>query len=140
MWNLFGARFDRCLAHHVQGGRTPLHDLCWNKSVTVELIQALHGIYPAAAGEKDEVRRRAAANKQENTEAWWLSYTNKGGDDKEREIAKLRARLTRFKKIADSSTADGERENARRLADQAEAKLNSLLGADEEEEEEEADE
>jgi len=89
--------------------------------------------------ERDEVRRRAAANKQENTEAWWLSYTNKGGDDKEREIAKLRARLTRFKKIADSSTADGERENARRLADQAEGKLNSLLAAEEEEEEEEAD-
>jgi len=73
------------------------------------------------------VRRRAAANKQETGEAWWLSYQNKGAGDKQREIAKLKARLLRFKKIAESSTAGGERENALRLAAQAEEKLNSLL-------------
>jgi len=77
--------------------------------------------------ERDEVRRRAAANKQETGEAWWLSYQNKGAGDKQREIAKLKARLLRFKKIAESSTAGGERENALRLAAQAEEKLNSLL-------------
>lgn len=74
--------------------------------------------------ERDEVRRRAAANKPD-TEAWWLKYNNKAGD-KQREIAKLKARLGRFRKIAASSTADGERENAQRLAEQAEEKLQRL--------------
>ena len=78
--------------------------------------------------ERDEVRRRAAANKQP-TEAWWLQY-NKGGDDKQREIAKLKARLLRFQKIAESSTADGERENAQRLAEQTELKLSTLTEGD----------
>lgn len=42
-------------------------------------------------------------------------------------VAKLRGRLARFKKIAQTSTAEGERENAERLAEQAEAKLEQLL-------------
>ena len=79
--------------------------------------------------EREEVRRRAAANKkqtEQGTENWWLQY--RGGEgDKQREIAKLKARLLRFKKIADGSTAEGERENALRLAAQAEDKLQSLL-------------
>jgi len=78
--------------------------------------------------ERDEVRRRAASSKQES-EAWWLQYNNKAGD-KDREIAKLKARLARFQKIAATSAADGERENATRLAEQAEAKLNILLEGD----------
>ena len=44
-----------------QMGRTPLHWLCNNESVTGELIRALHGPYPAAAGEKDGVRPAAPA-------------------------------------------------------------------------------
>ena len=56
---------------------------------------------------------------------WWLSYQNKGGG-KQREKAKWQARLKRFLQIAQSSTADGERENAQRLAEQAQAKLDSL--------------
>ena len=76
--------------------------------------------------EREEVRRRAAANKQA-TEAWWLQYQNTG-DDKQREIAKLKARLARFKKIAASSEAEGERDNALRLAKQAEDKLEILQG------------
>ena len=44
-----------------QDDMTPLHCLCYNKSVKVELIRALHGFYPAAAGEKDGVRPAAAA-------------------------------------------------------------------------------
>lgn len=70
--------------------------------------------------EREDLRRRAAANKQA-TESWWLQYQSTG-DDKQREIAKLKARLARFKKIAASSTAEGERENALRLARQAEDK------------------
>ena len=81
--------------------------------------------------EREEVRRKAAANtaQKEAGEAWWLQYTNKAGD-KEREIAKVRARLLRFRKIAESSTAEGERENAVRLAEQAEAKLAQLTEED----------
>jgi len=79
--------------------------------------------------EREEVRRRAAANKSAG-EAWWLQYQNTG-DDKQREIAKLRARLARFRKIAASSTAEGESNNAARLAKQAEDKLEILMGGDE---------
>ena len=75
--------------------------------------------------ERDEVRRRAAENKKE-TEAWWLNYNNSAGD-KAREIAKLKARLARFNKIAASSTAEGESKNAMRLAQQAQEKLDTLL-------------
>ena len=75
--------------------------------------------------EREEVRKRAAGQMKGNEEQWWLQYTNKAGD-KEREIAKVRARLLRFRKIAESSTAEGERENAVRLAEQAEAKLAQL--------------
>ena len=39
-----------------QGGDTPLHNLCGNKSVTLEMMQALHALHPAAAGEKSNVR------------------------------------------------------------------------------------
>ena len=77
--------------------------------------------------ERDEVRRRAAANKGgEPQEAWWLSYQNTG-DDKQREIHKLKSRLARFRKIAANSAAEGERKNAEKLALQAEAKLETLL-------------
>ena len=47
-----------------------------------------------------------------------------------REIAKVQARLSRFRQIAKESTAEGEVENARRLAGQAEAKLAQLAGSD----------
>jgi len=76
--------------------------------------------------ERDEVRKRAAANKS-SQEAWWLQYQHTG-DNKQREIAKLKARLARFRKIASTSEADGERGNAARLAEQAEAKLDQLMG------------
>ena len=39
-------------------------------------------------------RRRAAGQMKGNEEQWWLQYTNKAGD-KEREIAKVRARQRR---------------------------------------------
>jgi hypothetical protein len=81
--------------------------------------------------ERDEVRRRAAANKGgEPQEAWWLSYQNTG-DDKQREIHKLKSRLARFRKIAANSAAEGERKNAEKLALQAEAKLETLLRKEE---------
>ena len=82
--------------------------------------------------ERDEVRRKAAANtaQKEAGEAWWLQYQNKGAGNKEREIAKLKARLARFQKIAESSTAEGERENAMRLAAQAQDKLDTLMTAE----------
>ena len=85
--------------------------------------------------EREEVRRRAANNKiqEEGGEAWWLQYQNRGAGDKQREIAKLKARLQRFQKIAESSTAEGEKENALRLAEQAEAKLNSLMEPEDDE-------
>ena len=85
--------------------------------------------------EREEVRRRAQGNKGGSEEAWWLQYQTSAGD-KQREIAKVRARLLRFRKIAESSTAEGERENAMRLAEQAEAKLAQLTedqGAEEDE-------
>ena len=75
---------------------------------------------------REEARRRAAMGKQQETEAWWLQYRGKEGD-KSREIAKLKARLARFKKIAEATEAEGERENAMRLAEQAEQKLMSLM-------------
>jgi hypothetical protein len=74
--------------------------------------------------EREEIRRRAQAGKAD-TEQWWLKYTTKDGG-KEREIAKLKARLTRFNKIAKTTEAEGERENALRLARQAQEKLESL--------------
>ena len=43
-----------------------------------------------------------------------------------REIAKVKARLMRFRKIASTSEAEGERQNALRLAEQAEEKLRTL--------------
>ena len=45
-----------------QNDRTPLHILCANKSVTVEMIKALHALHPAAAGEKDNVRSQPPLN------------------------------------------------------------------------------
>ena len=77
--------------------------------------------------ERDEARRRAAAQKQqESTEAWWLQYQRDKPGDKAREIAKVKARLMRFRKIASTSEAEGERQNALRLAEQAEEKLRTL--------------
>ena len=78
--------------------------------------------------EREEVRRKAAAHKPD-TEAWWLNYGTAAGG-KEREMAKLKARLARFRKIAEGSTAEGERENAARLAKQAGDKL-AVLQAEE---------
>ena len=48
-------------ADGLQAGFTPLHYLCENTNGTVDLILALHGFYPAAAGEKNEVRPAAPA-------------------------------------------------------------------------------
>ena len=54
---------DLTASSAAQGGFTvtALLILCENKSVTVEMIQALGAFYPAAAGEKTKVRRRARA-------------------------------------------------------------------------------
>ena len=46
-----------------QDDYTPLHRLCLNESVTLEMIQALGAFHPAAAGEKDNVRRRARSTR-----------------------------------------------------------------------------
>ena len=45
-----------------QNDNTPLHNLCQNTSVTVEMILALHALHPAAAGEKDRVRSQLPRN------------------------------------------------------------------------------
>ena len=77
--------------------------------------------------ERDEVRQRAAAQKAQDNDQWWLSYGNANDSGKkQRELAKWKARLKRFNTIATSSGAEGERENARRLAEQAQAKIDSL--------------
>ena len=46
-----------------QDGNTPLLLLCYNTSVTAEMIQALGALHPAAAGEKDKVRAAAHATR-----------------------------------------------------------------------------
>merc|ERR1740130_1101853 len=74
--------------------------------------------------EKDEVRRRAAA-KSADSEQWWLKYQHKG-EGKERDIAKWKARLKRFLKIAESTTESGECANAKKLAEQARTKIAAL--------------
>ena len=38
-------------------GHLPLHRICKNKSATVELVRAVHELYPDAAKIKDTVRR-----------------------------------------------------------------------------------
>uniref|UniRef100_A0A7S0IXY8 Plus3 domain-containing protein n=1 Tax=Calcidiscus leptoporus TaxID=127549 RepID=A0A7S0IXY8_9EUKA len=81
--------------------------------------------------EREELRRRQAERTAANSESeqWWLQYQSKG-DDKEREVAKWKARLKRFEKIASSSAAEGERTNAKRLAAQARDKVEALTSQD----------
>ena len=67
---------------------------------------------------------------QQDSEQWWLQYKKVDGG-KARELAKWRARLRRFEKIAEASAADGERANAERLANQAREKIESLENATE---------
>ena len=43
-------------------GNTPLHRLCENESVAVEMMQALHALHPAAAGKKGKVRSQPPLN------------------------------------------------------------------------------
>lgn len=73
--------------------------------------------------EREEMRRRAAdkaaGGGAAEPEQWWLSYNVTRGDASGREVAKWRARLLRFEKIAKATVAGGERENALRLAAQA---------------------
>jgi len=77
--------------------------------------------------EKEELRRRAADKAGgEESEQWWLGYNVTRGDASGREVAKWKARLSRFEKIVRSSTAAGERENAARLAEQARSKIAQL--------------
>ena len=84
--------------------------------------------------EREAARRKAAASRpQAETEAWWLNFRGNQAGDKAREIAKLKSRIARFKKIVEASSASGERENAQRLIDQAEQKLASLTEEMEEE-------
>jgi len=75
--------------------------------------------------ERDEVRQRAQQKTAISGDQWWLSFQNKSGG-KEREKAKLQSRLSRFQKIAETSELEAERANASRLAEQAQAKLDSL--------------
>jgi len=84
--------------------------------------------------EREEVRRRMQEKmKDGETEQWWLQYKHADGG-KARELAKLKARLKRFEKIARDSEQAGERENAARLAEQAREKIKDLEeGAAEEE-------
>ena len=76
--------------------------------------------------DREELQQRAARKSQGNEEQWWLKFQKTDKGDKEREMAKWKARLLRFEKIASSSAADGERDNARRLAEQAQQKIASL--------------
>jgi len=78
--------------------------------------------------EREDLRRRQAERSAAagESEQWWLQYQQKG-DNKQREVAKWKARLARFEKIANSTTAEGERENAQRLAEQAKQKVDSLM-------------
>ena len=76
--------------------------------------------------DRDEARRRASAQKQqESTEAWWLS-TSAISPATRRARSPRSARLMRFRKIASTSEVEGERQNALRLAEQAEEKLRTL--------------
>jgi len=84
--------------------------------------------------EREDLRRRQAERTQTETDQWWLQYQQKG-DSKQREVAKWKARLARFQKIVNSSGAQGERDNAQRLAEQAELKLQQLEEQDEEQDE-----
>ncbi|KAL3908826.1 MAG: hypothetical protein SGPRY_009649 [Prymnesium sp.] len=86
--------------------------------------------------EREEVRRKLQERMTQNdSDQWWLQYKPGGG--KARELAKWRARLKRFQKIANASVAEGEQENAKRLAKQAScgrparAKIESLENANE---------
>lgn len=78
--------------------------------------------------EREEVKRWKREKEVEEGggggDQWWVKYQNKNG--KEREIQKLKSRLKRFEKIAESSEQPGERENASRLAEQARTKLQQL--------------
>jgi hypothetical protein len=78
--------------------------------------------------EREELRRRQAdkAAGGGDSEQWWLQYNVTGGDASGREVAKWKARLSRFTKIAKSSVSGGERDNATRLADQARNKIEQL--------------
>lgn len=73
--------------------------------------------------EREEMRRRNAARRANAPGQWWKAIHTTGG---EREIAKWTARLKRFQAIAESSTEDGERVNARRLAENAQRKIEEL--------------
>ena len=75
--------------------------------------------------EREELRQRAARKAEVDEDRWWLTHQNKSGG-KQRELAKWRARLKRFEQIAASSVAEGERDNALRLAEQARNKLEFL--------------
>jgi len=79
--------------------------------------------------EREEVRQWQARKEGEN-EQWWLKYQQKGGG-KDREIGKWKARLKRFQKIAQSSEQPGERENAEKLAQQAQDKIDALQAGQE---------
>ena len=76
--------------------------------------------------EREELQQRAARKAPGNEEQWWLKFQKTDKGDKERELAKWKARLMRFEKIAASSSAEGEQANARRLAEQAQTKIASL--------------
>lgn len=83
--------------------------------------------------EREELRRRQADKTAGggDSEQWWLQYNVTLGDSSGREVAKWKARLSRFTKIANSSVSAGERDNATRLADQARLKIEQLeSGAD----------
>lgn len=77
------------------------------------------------ARERDEVRERQNQKKVEAGEQWWKVHAA-DGDSSERERAKWGARLKRFEAIASSSTEEGERTNAARLATNARKKLAEL--------------
>jgi hypothetical protein len=84
--------------------------------------------------EKEELRRRQADKTAGggDSEQWWLQYNVTLGDASGREVAKWKARLSRFSKIAKSSVSAGERDNATRLAEQARLKIEQLEGGDKE--------
>lgn len=75
--------------------------------------------------ERDEVRERQAQKKVESADQWWKTHATTG-DASARERAKWAARLKRFEAIAASSTEEGERTNAARLAENARKKLEEI--------------
>ena len=72
----------------------------------------------------------SAAGVDERTMQEASELVSRVGSDNQREIVRLCCRLVAFKKLAESATAIGERENAERMFAQEQALLRELFGTE----------